>query len=389
MATQLDIFQPEIKKICPKNPEVSFQALDINPAYSLVVQKLGNNDLGVISKSSPSFKPIPNAAPKNVWNLYFFEPGPTKKQLVLRYSDNQDTKSSIWISTIDGSKQQHVITIDKSQTVEFVSDEEIIIVGVPEKKIKEYTGQVNYEDRVPLKSINIMTGVSNTLTPLPDQAIYVFYFTKENHSYAVYKVKIPSNGEFAYFLYDYTDDTTTPVFQWLNGIEGWHYLNAGVVRRGNGLFATMLDRAYGFDYAIDLPFEQIFEPKSYDEMMKGVALPGGYNENLLTVYDYYSTEGAFMVSRFKGDDRDQRPFYIFDYQKKILKDYCLTLYNPGEFSVSPDQRFMVMIKFEPAKINGIQDLKRTGILVVDIQTGQFASLDGYSEGHWIIGDNPK
>jgi hypothetical protein len=382
---------PQVVKVCPEQQEVPITELGLDPRFRLLisavqnkggteaVDNLSKSEALMISGSDPTPQVIPIVNQKDGWKLSGYRTSPSGKWLILYYMDDKETQESIWLSSFDSRRQLKVATIEIGKQDQWISDEEMIITGVPNEE--RYAGKgITWDADIPLADINPFTGETRELAAIPDQAIFDFYFTQASHSYAIYHTT--ASYGFEYFLFNYEDNTSTRVFQWLSRIEGWHYLNPGVYRRNNGLFLTILNSSYGFDLAIDLDMNEIRQDKTHNEVMKAIILPGGDDESLISMTYPDLTTGAFPVSRISTGVIKPVPFYVFDFQKGLLKDYCLELNFSGIMSISPNDRFVALNLYTVSgdKINHVD----TGLIVLDMETGHFARIDAFESDGWGI-----
>jgi hypothetical protein len=387
------ILEPEVVRVCPEQQEVLLGDLDLDPRLRLFVRELepkkDASGAWFVSTSSPTPQVVPNTQEKEGWKLSGYGPSPSGQWLVLYFVGEGGTQNSIWLSSLDGSEQWKVITLDIGKWDYFITDDEMIVIDIPEEK--QAMGKQRWDDYVPLFSINPFTGVKKTFPALPDGAVYDFYFAHENQSYAVYHLKGRSIEP--YYLYNYTESSSTPVFQWLRSYEGWHYLNPGVGQRRNGLFVTTLDRSYGFDMAIDLSFEEISQCATYNDIMKPIFLPGGDSIDITTSTYVRATKNAFPVIRTIADVDEPHSLYMFDYSKNVLKDYCLRVISSGFISFSQDERFLATTLYyasENVSEEGTRDLVPEETMILDTETGHYARIKGFESAGWGMagGDSP-
>ena len=383
-------YEPQVIKVCPDQQETTFEKLDLDPSYRLIVDRIGGaqgSAVMMLSASEPITQEVPNAKSKEGKILYWYGPSPSDEWLIIGYRDEGETQVSIWYSSLDGEKQWEVATLDTRALPRFISDEELTVIGVPADK--QYLGRWPWEEYTPLESINPFTGESKELPVfLPRKGIFDFYFSHEGRAYAVYYL---DGGPFEdYYLYDYEEATSSPVFQWLLNIEGWHYLNPGIVVRDNDLFTITLDRSYGFDMAFDLSFDKIFQQKSYNEIMKAVVLPGGDSIDITTLVFKEVTGESFPVYRTGSENYKPRPLYMFDYKNLILKDYCLESaldeVISGRISISKDGRLLSTTLYDVTE-GVVQDLVPKAVLVLDTETGHFSRILGFESIGWAIDES--
>jgi hypothetical protein len=383
----IELYEPQVVEICPDQQEAPLDKLDLDTRYRLIVKNIDETtDTAalILSVSQSTPREVPNTKSKEGEILYWYSPSPSGEWLIIGYRDETKMQVPIWYSSLDGAKQWKVTTLDIRALPKFISDEEMIVIGVPPEK--QSLGEWPWEEYTPLASINSFTGELKELPAfLPKNGIFDFYFSHEGHAYSVYHLE---GGLFEdYFLYDYEDATSTPIFQWLLNIEGWHYLDPGIVLRDNGLFTTTVDRSYGFDMAVDLSFDKVFLQSDYNEIMKAIILPGGDSIDLTTLVYREITGEAFPVYRTGPDIYKPRPLYMFDYKTLILKNYCLeSAFNTGisgSILMSKDGRFLSTTLYDVSD-SIPQKFVPKSMLVLDTETGHFARIEGFEIIGWGI-----
>jgi len=375
----IETIVPEVVKVCPERLEVPLAELGLPPTYRLILAPADNDNFswgdtisdGILIMSGDDSTPekiYPPSIKDDEWKLYIYYPGPSNNEWIgLDYKREANDLYSIWIGNLDGVNKWEVMKTTYYKTVLWFSDNEMVVLGSPREE--EYTqGRPPYEDNIPLYSVNPFTKEIKPLPLLPDGAIYDFYFSQNNNSYVVYYFGSMGYGPYTKFvLYNYTNNTSKSVFQWMTGKSFGDWAGVGIMK--NGLFYASVSRSYGFDIAFDLDMEAISKQTPYNEIMKKIILPGGEDKNLLTtiMVEYY--KNIMPVYRYDYTLMKFIYFFILDYKNMKLLDYCLD--PSGDLDFSPDQRFITQ---------NIPELQKA--IILELTTGRMVTLDGYQVIGW-------
>lgn len=361
--------EPNVEKICPSNSEVRINELGLPD--DLVLLATGKDEiLGDTNhplRSTILLFSSETLTPKRIDNIVSFDDdlvvdvrlSPSGQWLsIIRWHENSQQKT-IWISRIDGENQRMIAEIDRMQRVFWISDSEVLVVGVPNEA--DYEGGIPEEDMRPLFSINVLTLETRNLAPLPTGGIYVYnsYHSKGGVSYSIfYKV---DNQKKTYFLYDYDKGTSTQIFRWVEADP-----TVGVGIRSNGLYYIARRVEGGFDFALDLTKVQIMEYMNYNDVMSRFLFGGDQNLIISPMFNWTKSEIPILTSA-PLDDQKPTPFYLFNYEANILKDYCINLGLNSAF-FSPDEQFAVFTIYE-----GIDTLSYH-VLILNLKTGYYSLI---------------
>lgn len=372
-ATERSVLQdrePNVEKICPPNAEVRINELGLpnnlvllavnedeilgdtnHPLRSNILlfssEKLTPSQLDKIISFNDDLVVDVRVSPSGLWIS------------IIRWRENSQQKT-VWISRIDGENQRIVADIDRMQRVFWISDSEILVVGVPDEA--DYEGGIPEEDMRPLFSINTFTSETQNLAPLPTGGVYVHssYHSKDGIPYSIfYKV---DNQKKTYFLFDYSKGTSTQIFRWVDTDP-----TTGIGIRSNGLYYAARRIEGGFDFAVDLTKEQITEDMNYNDVMNRFLFSDDQNLVLSPIFNWTKVEIPILTSA-SLDDQKPTPFYVFDYETNILRDYCINLGLTSVF-FSPDEQFVGFT------INEGIDSPGYHVLILNLETGFYSLIE--------------
>jgi len=367
---------PRLVRRCPAGQRVPVEALALDPTFRVLAGAIPEDtqeSFFLVSGSDPLPREIPIPATQNGWSLTGADPSPSGEQLITWYSSTRDGPFSLWFTSLDGRQQREIVTLQIGERPQFISDRELVVLGDPEDDMR-----LRPWEYVPLYTRNTSTGESVSLPPLPDLGVFPFYFTHLGRAYALY-----SDFEYlphAYYLYDYTSNTSSPIFQWLDSIEGSYPLIPSPHRRYDGSFIVTVSRSYGFDIAVDLTLQQALNETSYREVMTPVILPGGDSSDIISLVLEDVGKDAFPVLR-EYTESGTESFYMFNYRTALLVDYCL---QPGRvISVSPDGRYLV------GSLTHLSDEdyplpEPYAVVILDLESGHYAAIDGFMSRGWVV-----
>jgi hypothetical protein len=259
----------------------------------------------------------------------------------------------------------------------FISDEELIVLGDPDDDL-----QLRAWEYVPMYTLNTSTGEKTDLPPLPHIEFLSFYFTQQGNHYAVYDAF--SHHPHGYYLFDYSSNVSSPIFQWLDHIEGWYPLTPSPHRRHDGSFMVTVGRSYGFDIGADLTLDQVLGETSYEAVMRPVILPGGDSTALISLVHEDAPTDNLPVFR-RDTDTGGQSFYMFNYHNMVLLDYCLEPLLEGALYVAHDGRYLAgtltrLIEGE------FPDYQPYAAFILDIESGHYAAIEGFVSLGWVERD---
>lgn len=367
--TTQKVAYPEVVKACPDEREVSLEEIGLNPSTRLIVASFDRvsglpikDGLFMISGDDPEPRQIPGTIPNEGWLVGNFGLSPDDEWLLFQRWMEGTQERHVWISSLDGERQWELATISLKEWAYWVSEKEVLIEGIPEGRA------LSHDAMNPLYSIDPFTGEMRSFPPLPEEAVFLDYFGVDGTSYALYYVGFQTYEELA--LHDYSSGTSTPILPWLVGKDWVNFHTGGPGVGLDGLLDITVNRPYGFDFAKNLDLDSIREPKSYQEVMTAVMLPEGPPD----FAEWSLGEELSIVERTAHEDEEAPTwFYVLDYDKMILKDYCLDvefMSNPEDISV--DGRFVAITYLEGPL--GSHPLYAKWVLILDLETGRFARI---------------
>lgn len=368
--TNTEVSIPEIIKICPENREVSLLELGINPNFRLVIMPQGQAPgehptagLLTISGIDPSPRAISNTIPKSSWIYDGFQINPNGQWFSFAKWQEGDEKEHIMISSLDGEQQWEIGLISETlQSETWWNDHEIVVL----EYIISRSGTYPY---IPISLINPFTGDIQRLSPLPKNAWWWKHFYFNNNHYIVYyEGNAGPIKEFT--LYSYTDNTSKPIFKWLTG-KDWVGSDNFSFYAIDGNFTVDIRQHYGLDLAVDISLDEAVQETDYGHIMKAIKLldltHAGISEEILP--------GVFNLLSGGWVEGTELKWHIYKYYQSKLIDYC-TITGPSY--VSPDKRFMA--------ITDLYELgsRKRELIVLDLETGKFARIPGFSAIGWGV-----
>ncbi len=374
----IETVTPPVVQYCPDQPEIPLTELGLNPEMYLVVAQNDDipgdpseNGIFYLTGSDPTLKPIPNTASEGVWNTSLFMVNPRGNWIKYYRWQEGDEHKTIRISTLDGTQQFDIADITFGHSTQWISDEEIVVIGLVNEEDYAFGLFEYWEDLIPLAVIDITTGVIEPLPPLPDNTIFAVFSQLDNNYYAIYY----EGYEFDNIqLYDYTNNRSIPIFQWLVDKDWVSYGTTGFRMEDGSLSAFVNRRPYGFDLVVGLDVEGVQQDNRYLEAMTAVVLPGVPNDfRSSSISSLGNSGGNLYVVRDEDmiSGKEEKLFYIFDYPNKILRDYCLTFEYGALFkNLSPDGRFLIIVFY--SSYGYPPDPKS---IILDLDTGYYAMLE--------------
>jgi hypothetical protein len=327
-----------------------------------------------LSSDSPEPESIANIAPPQGWtNRNYLISADGKWISFIRWETNNFTNRELLVSSLDGSQQITVMKLPDIFTHStWLSNNKLAIIGVADSSNSDPLTYLY----IPLKIIDPFTLEEKPLSPLPDEDIsrdQMFILVDDQNYYNIYSFGQSPFEKFV--LYDYANGPSHAVFQWLTKKDDLSLINTRVYYE-NGTFSVVVKRPHGLDIGINLNLDEIKLHTEYENVMERVILP----KELLpaNVYTWLPKTNSFLLSETNKDIDDPKPLAIFsyDYDQKIVKDYCLEIpINLDGVFPSPDGHF-IAFSFQTS------DSLKGGITILDLDTGFISVVEDFHMIGW-------
>lgn len=340
----------------------------------------------VMGRLDPVPRRIPNADHPAGWQVHSLIPSPSGTRLLVEYVDPSGLELEVWTTAPSGARAYRLATVRVGTRVSWVSDHELVAVGLPEAYPSEDSG---LDDYLPLFTLDTETGSRTELGPLPPQAAFRFFFVESGKNYAIYSDLLDRQ---AYYLYDYSREQSAPAFQWLWEVPGDHNLLPGLGVAADGYLYAAVDRPYGLDLALGLSLGQTLQEETYQEIMRTLELPEA-SANGLSWFAYpEATDGPRipLMAFDPGAVSDPGMLLVLNSTDLGLTDYCLRDVLAGRLAVpsgrmyaSPDARLLAL-DLEEIVDPSLGTYGPWGTLVLDLETGQNMLLQGFAPAGWVV-----
>jgi hypothetical protein len=335
---------------------------DVNIAYS------------ILSPDSPEPELITEIAPPPGWTNRNYSISPDGKWIsFIRWEIDNISNRELLVSSLDGSQQIAVMKLPDIFTHSiWLSDNKLAIVGIADSSNQDPLPYLF----IPLKVVDPFTLEELSLLPLPDEGIgrdQIFIFVDNQNIYNLYSLGHSPFEKFA--LYDYTNDTSHAVFQWLTKRDDISLINTRFFHE-NGVFSAVVIRPDGLDISFDLNLDAIKLNTEYGNVMEKVVLPSEVLPT--TVYTWISKTNSYLLSNSNKDIDNPEPlqFYSLNYSKMVLNKYCLEIPTnlDGIFS-SPDGHFVALSYQSSGSFIG-------GITILNLDTGYISVVEEFHMIAW-------
>ncbi len=367
--------EPKIEKYCPPQPEVSIDKLGL-PSNLVLVAVDGNQNLGDINQPLHSYilsfsglSSLPNKIADitsvNSDLVVGVSLSPTGRLMdVLRWQSG-NSQISLWVRTSDGRKEWKVTDISVRQRVFWVSDEEIVVSGVPNEDNYE---RIFEQDMMPLLSINPFTLEIRSLSLLPQGSIYEYgsyHSSKDGNSYSVYYNK--DDPKQTRFLYDYSSRTSTPIFPWID----FSNPSTGIGISPNGFYEVAQREDDGVNFALGFTREQAISDNNYNQFMNHLLLRTSQDLVISLMIGMTRSDILILTSPANSSDTQKTtPVFLYNPQANILKDYCLEFARSSVYvKFSPDERFLAL-----TIADFLDDRQVYHLLVINLQNGYYTVI---------------
>jgi hypothetical protein len=396
-----DHLTPEIVDLCPvpANRVVALNELGLAPETLLVLlpsdvdpHQLGSTGIWILSPldSAPQYVPILD--PEDGVANYAYEVSPDHRWVSFLRHKEGEMNQTLWISSLDGKQQWKVTQIGKWSGAAWVSEKEMVVIGMADEKLGEYEGILPSFALVPLFSILPFTLDKQDFLPIPEPETGIL--DREFYHYVrlgkeAYGIFVINWGE-DFILQDLSNGSSRPIFQWLAGKDWVDSTTTRLWLLSDGTFTVTVTRPYGVDLASGLDFQTITLQQDYDKVMRRIILPGqmmpvsvvaGFpNTHFLLLEQTITIEGYYPpIDSFHA-------LYLFDYQNMSIRNYCFNSSLRGDIiDISPDGHFLATTFYE----NPHTDSGDKWVVVLNLDTGYISYIPDFQFIGWGMDKDDK
>lgn len=373
-APTLAAIWPEITPLCPQQPEVLPESLDlenfillVSPANSLPGKTSPPFTAFIVPLDTLVMQPVPNTTIKDGLDLFRYDSSSDGRTIELRYGNDNNEHFQIWHSSPDGQDQGLVddYPLPKDHGYFLIDENRYFLYREDLKNNSGYPTAI-YDRATDEKIVDF--------PPFPDgtnirdifflvDAPYMLYYQGSN---------IDDVG-----LFNLDTFTSIPVFQWLIGKDWVYSLNMFFLYH-DGLLDVIIPRSYGMDLALNLDLYRVQSDKAYEDVMQAVHFPGPNTSELASEMILIDKPRGLLVSRYIKEQTYVKVYYL-DFQSMSLQDYCYQIENwyyssdnVVEAYVSPDGRYVAYTTYvwpvgdTPASIISLR--------ILDLKTGEYANI---------------
>jgi hypothetical protein len=372
---------PPIILVCPENREVPLGELGLPTDLTLLLippdaRRSGPITSGImaISNSNPIPSLIQSTIPREGWENHSYLVSPSGHWIRYYSSQADGPGSEIWIGSV-GGEQAWVISENANNWTIWVTDQEIVFTGMPDSSIDDYSSYA----ALPLFSINPFTMEIRELQQLPQGTNFLTYFTDNDVPYAIYYESLTSEN---LFIYNYNDNTSWSIFQWLvgeadrhNSSIRWSYTTEGEVE-----FHVVVHRQYGLDMAVGLSLDEIHEQVEYDDVMSRIMFPDNYPDTFTVGWN--GETPIIIVRGYRYDPEIYGEQYVFDYEEMILWDYCIEEESWMMMDVSPDGNFIAYTFYNLDQNGHAADARE--VVILNLESGYITRIPDFQAIGWGV-----
>lgn len=362
--------------ICPSSRFVRLEKLNIPEQFRLIVlpldlDKYEDYDTGyhLIAPTDSKIQYVDISPPAGTANDSYIVSPDGQWVSFLSQSNNDSTNRTLWISSLNGEKQWKVKQLtDLNYSFQWISEDEIVIWGPQNYDFSEAYPPLHYY--LPLAAINPFTLEEQPLASLPQEYIDgLQYGILAFRSGTLYYMFTLWRFE-GYFLYNYRNNSTQEVFEWLDG-HGKDSFSRWVHREGD-FFIVAVEQPYGFDLSPKLSVSDITQQQDYSKIMRKIVLPTEFGQ--LRVTDMLPQTN--LLSLYQNTDIDSGSpimYFTLDLQNMKLMNYCFEIPRDATVADSPDGNFIAIFEYPKSEIT-----------ILNLKTGYASVLKGYHLVGWGV-----
>jgi len=254
---------PEIVKLCPDSREIPFDELPIPENIRLVVKKDEYaDDVWPVSRTGDELEPLPTVNLGNSWGRSFqgFSPDGEWLLWILHKPGSMEelsggSNNSLWMVSIDGNEVQEIVTLENYYIYQVYaswrSENEISISSYLGELFDSYIWNIKTQELDPYEKVH------------PKSFYEVNRFSHQEIDYVLYYRQNPNGTESSYYLINMDTGEDEKVLHWLpkdgpfTSID--YFLLSRISFYGDGTFAIVIVKPYGFDYVGGLEFDDLFK----------------------------------------------------------------------------------------------------------------------------------
>ncbi|MEP7133326.1 MAG: hypothetical protein ABI904_00195 [Chloroflexota bacterium] len=376
----LHFFYPKVKKLCPKNREVSIDKLGISNNLKVILSDSNQTGLWSLDVENPS----PQLIQKLALDKWISESISPDGKLLAYNIWNPDLSSSTWIYDLANNTQREV-SIFKNwdgfmPSLTWLSTQDLLIHNI------------SYQ-RSPLYVVNAYTGdlvdVSDVDSEPYDE--YQAFYVDEGNYFALYSAGNIGNDYIDFYVYDYSTRQKIRALPWLQDrIFFYPYVgtNLGLEFDLDKIF-MIVEQSYGYDLGfVDSSIEALTQSTPYDALMKRVATDIYFGKLDFSFIALNPSINSLILSMsytdFVNNDFDSEPkkienaFFLLDLEHPVIDpridyllftDYCFTTTGYYMNEISPDGKIVVLNS-------------DSNIILLNLETGYLARLKNWRFISW-------
>ena len=417
--TTLAGFVPETQEYCPENREVGLSNLGLDPSLAMIVdyypstfnyydKAISQNGLHLLHSSNAEMTSIHETIPPEGWNYVYRGISASKKWLLVERSGDSGNSVSVWVTPLDSQDGHEVLE------ARFIGDSNFFELDLMPTNGRRITigplsrswGTRWVGNRIELEGKYVDSTAMDPQFPY----FYIDPFTFDNteietdklfdgvsfpygeiyingREYVIYYGNLDGDFQQKEFILQNIDDySQVEVFKWLRG-ENWIEMNLlnGRLRvwtSNTEKVNLAVVQDYGFDLGTNIEVSELTNEAKYKNVMTPIFispnngyLPDGYM-SFLSVATSASDNGQ-LFSIYSVNDQDN--ILIFDSNKMVLRDYCLSAFRiyPLQINFSPDNKFVAWNSFNENKNEVV-------LYIMNLDTGFVSHVENVRFKDWAI-----
>jgi hypothetical protein len=412
-------FEPETQKYCPENREISLSNLGLDPSLAMIVdyfpstfnyydKAISQNGLHLLHGSNAEMTSIHETIPPAGWNYVYRGISASKKWLLVERSGDSGNSVSVWVTPLDSQDGHEVlearfngdsnffeldlmptngrmITIDpmsRSWGTRWAGNRIEVAGKYVDSTAMDPQFPYFYIDPFTFDNTKIETNKLYDGVSYPYGEIYM-----NGREYVIYYGNLDSDFQQKEFILQNTDDySQVEAFKWLRG-ENWIEMNLlnGRLRvwtSNTEKVNLAVVQDYGFDLGTNIEVNELTNETKYKNVMTPIFispnngyLPDGYMA-FLSIAASTSDNGQ-LFSIYSVNDQDK--ILIFDSNKMVLRDYCLSVFRiyPLQINFSPNNKFVAWNSFN-------EDKNEVILYIMDLDTGFVSHIENVRFKDWAI-----